>query len=45
MQEQGGDDREHAQRRLKGFGLHLVGYFVVMAGLVAVKVVISPWTP
>ncbi len=46
MQEQGGDDRERARRRLRGFGLHLAGYFVVMAGLVAVNLATdseNPW--
>ena len=45
MQEQGGDDREQAQRRLRGFGVHLLGYFVVMAGLVAVNLAAAPENP
>ncbi len=45
MQEQGGGDREQARRRLRGFGLHLAGYFVVMAVLVAVNLATAPETP
>ena len=36
---------EAARRRLRGFGLHLAGYFVVMAGLVAVNLLTMPETP
>ena len=36
---------EAARRRLRGFGWHLAGYFVVMAGLVAVNLLASPETP
>ena len=46
-----GDQRDNeaghgpARRRLRRFGLHLVGYFVVMAGLVAVNLAAAPGTP
>ncbi len=39
------DERKQARRRLRGFGLHLLGYFVVMAGLVAVNLANAPENP
>ncbi len=33
------------RRRLRGFGIHLVGYFVVMAGLVAINLIAAPENP
>ena len=33
------------RRRLRGFGIHLVGYFVVMAVLVTVNLVAMPENP
>jgi uncharacterized membrane protein len=44
----GGDENEDrlaAQRRLRGFGYHLVGYFVVMIVLVAVNFALTPGRP
>ena len=46
-----GDQRDNeaghglARRRLRGFGLHLVGYFVAMAVLVAVNLATAPENP
>ena len=37
----GGDPR----RRLRGFGLHLVGYFLVMAVLVTINLIAMPDNP
>ena len=41
------DPREVARlrRRLRGFGLHLVGYFVVVAAMFAVNFFVTPATP
>ena len=39
------DQRERVRRRLRGFLAHLVGYFAVMAVLVAVNLLSSPETP
>ncbi len=36
---------EAGGRRLRGFGWHLAGFFVVMAGLVAVNLLTDPETP
>ena len=36
---------ERGPRRLRGFLVHLVGYFVVMAALVAVNLAASPENP
>ncbi len=36
---------EADRRALRGFGLHLAGYFVVMTGLVAVNLLTMPETP
>ena len=38
-------DSENARRRLRGFGLHLAGYFAVMAALVAVNLAATPENP
>ncbi len=38
-------DEEGARRRLRGFGLHLIGYFAVMAALVAVNLLATPENP
>ncbi len=40
-----GGEEGRARRRLRGFGLHLAGYFVVMAGRVAVTLATGPETP
>ena len=37
--------REAARRRLRGFGLHLLGYLATMAVLVPINFVVSPRTP
>ena len=37
--------RERERARLRGFGIHLLGYFMVMAALVAVNLATSPETP
>ena len=39
------NDHSVARRRLKGFGYHLMGYFLVMAGLVAFNLIAMPETP
>ncbi len=39
------DEDQTARRRLRGFLLHLVGYFVVIAALVAVNLGASPESP
>ena len=39
------EERNGARRRLKGFGIHLVGYFLVMAGLVAFNLIAMPDNP
>ena len=36
---------EHDGRRLRGFGLHLVGYFFVMAVLVTATLIAAPGNP
>ena len=36
---------EAGRRRLRGFGWHLAGYFVVMAALVAVNLLTDSTTP
>ena len=41
----GEEDRDRARRRLRGFGLHLAGYFVAMAGLVAMNLATAPENP
>ena len=38
-------DEYAGRRRRKGFGIHLVGYFVVMAVLVTVNLVAMPENP
>ncbi len=38
-------DEQDGRRRLKGFGIHLVGYFVVMAVLVIVNMIAMPENP
>ncbi len=40
-----GGEEGRARRRLRGFGLHRAGYFVAMAGLVAVNLAVGPETP
>lgn len=39
------EERHRARRRLRGFGLHLAGYFAALAVLVAVNFLVSPDTP
>ncbi|MGD8810080.1 MAG: 2TM domain-containing protein [Gammaproteobacteria bacterium] len=36
---------ERYRRRLKGFGYHLAGYFLVMVVLVPVNLLLTPETP
>ena len=38
-------DSENAHRRLRGFGLHLAGYFAVMAAVVVVNLAATPENP
>ena len=39
------DERRRARRRLRGFGLHLAGYFAALAVLVPVNFLASPDNP
>ncbi len=41
----GGDGETHARRRLRGFGVHLVSYFAVMAVLIGASIFFSPENP
>ena len=45
MNERGGDGGTHARRRLRGFGIHLLAYFAVMAVLIGASVFFSPENP
>ncbi len=45
MSEAGEGGDEHARRRLRGFGAHLVAYFAAMAVLIGASVFFSPETP
>ncbi len=38
-------DVQRARRRLRGFGLHLAGYFVVIVALAAINMLSSPENP
>lgn len=38
-------EREAQRRRLRGFGYHLIGYFVVMIVLVPVNMLTNPQRP
>ena len=38
-------DENGGRRRLRGFGLHLVGYFLVMGLLVTVNLIAAPENP
>ena len=38
-------DENAPRRRLKGFGIHLMGYFVVMGVLVTVNLLTAPENP
>jgi hypothetical protein len=40
-----GEESRRARARLRGFGLHLAGYFGVLVVLVPVNVVMSPENP
>jgi 2TM domain len=42
MNEAGGGGGTHARRRLRGFGIHLLAYFAVMAVLVGLSVFFFP---
>ena len=44
MSENGDVGLERARRRLKGFGLHMAGYFLVMVVLVAINLTMTPET-
>ena len=41
----GDQDVQRARRRLRGFGLHLAGYAIVMVGLVAINMLSNPENP
>ncbi len=41
----GAPDAEKQRRRLRGFGLHLLAYFIVMAALVALNLTTEPENP
>ncbi len=45
MSEAGEGGDEHARRRLRGFGVHLVAYFAAMAVLIGASVFFSPENP
>ena len=38
------EERNSARRRLKGFGYHLMGYFLVMGLLVTINLLAAPET-
>lgn len=38
------DDDSPARRRLRGFGLHIFGYIMVMSALVVVNLAVTPET-
>lgn len=44
MRDPQGGEEEVARRRLKGFRVHLLGYFVVAVLLVAVNLLLTPGT-
>lgn len=39
------EERQRARRRLRGFGLHLAGYFAALAVMVAINFLVSPDSP
>ena len=45
MSDSSDQDVQRARRRLRGFGLHLVGYSVVIVALVALNMLSNPETP
>ena len=45
MSEAGEGGDEHARRRLRGFGIHLVATFAAMAVLIGASVFFSPQNP
>ena len=38
-------DVQRARRRLRGFGIHIVGYFVVVVSLAAINMLSNPENP
>ncbi len=45
MNDAGGGGDKHARRRLRGFAIHLVAYFAVMAVLIGASVFLAPENP
>ncbi len=45
MSDSSDQDVRRARRRLRGFGLHLAGYFVVVVALAAINMLSSPENP
>ncbi len=45
MSEAGDDGEEHARRRLRGFGAHLLAYCAAMAVLIGASISFSPENP
>ena len=45
MSDSSDQDVQRARRRLRGFGLHLAGYFVVVVALVAINMLSNPENP
>jgi len=45
MSDSSDHDVQRGRRRLRGFGLHLAGYFVVVVALVAINMLSSPENP
>ncbi len=45
MSDSSDQDVQRARRRLRGFGLHIAGYFVVVVALAAINMLSNPETP
>ncbi len=45
MSDSSDQDVQRARRRLRGFGLHLAGYFVVVVALAAINMLSNPENP
>jgi hypothetical protein len=45
MSDSSDQDVQRARRRLRGFGLHIAGYFVVVVALAAINMLSNPENP
>ena len=45
MSDRSDQDVQRARRRLRGFGIHIVGYFVVVVALAAINMLSNPENP